>query len=752
MLERGHFPEAIAPHASDVKFIDLDRIFGLLRRQARVLALCVAVMVGLGLFYLALAPRTYVSASQILIDKNLEQVVDDNATTGNAVDLESQVLNQIEIMRSSRLAIAVAEAENLMTDQEFLNPPPSFTARVRGIFTGLLRPFMGAEPEAAPAPVATVEEVAGMLRSRVEVDRMGRSSIIRVAYEAASPQLAQRISAAYANAFVQDQLNADLEATSAAADWLQQRLTEIGETQRQASLAIEDFRQKSGLSVGQDRSLSDQRIEALSNQLAQAQAETAGVRAKSMQLQAVVAAGPENAANNVTLLTGLGNEENDIAAIRVQYANLLSRIAEVTASFGADHPQLAVLNAEKATLNGQIYAQLQGLNDQYLTDLAIAEQREAGLRRDIDNEGQAVGAVSQAQVELNELQQRSAALNILYNSFLARYEESIQRQSFPIPAVRVITEALLPETPSGPRTLIILAATAIMGLFLGLAWGTFNELREQAFRTGAQVTRQLGLRFLGYLPRFNAGGSAAQRSGAVHRTLREQIMGRSGQSPTTPALETLKSARLALRATTRPGHGSVVGVVSALPGEGKTTFAVAFAEMLAASGSKVLLIDADLRQPNASRLAEGEVTAPSADWRQSLRTDTETGLVTLLASEGRETADLLSSPAMEKFLADSARAFDFVVIDLPPLGPVVDAMSVLPWTDGFILVTEWGRTPRRLVQALFEREPQLADSVIGVVLNKVDFKTLPRYGEAGGAERFVDVYRNYQISPGTPAR
>jgi succinoglycan biosynthesis transport protein ExoP len=84
-----------------------------------------------------------------------------------------------------------------------------------------------------------------------------------------------------------------------------------------------------------------------------------------------------------------------------------------------------------------------------------------------------------------------------------------------------------------------------------------------------------------------------------------------------------------------------------------------------------------------------------------------------------------------------------VVIDLPPLGPVVDAMSVLPWTDGFILLAEWGKTPRRLVRTLIEREPGLSGEVLGVVLNKVDFKKLPRYSEVGGVERFVDVYQRY---------
>jgi succinoglycan biosynthesis transport protein ExoP len=173
--------------------------------------------------------------------------------------------------------------------------------------------------------------------------------------------------------------------------------------------------------------------------------------------------------------------------------------------------------------------------------------------------------------------------------------------------------------------------------------------------------------------------------------------------------------------------------------------------MLATAGSKVLLIDADLRRRAATRLY-GEPDLGLADlgdgshWQRLAQTHPETGLVTLLANQGEvadDGKDLLSSATMRRLLAEVRGAFDYVIIDLPPLGPMVDALSVLPWTDGFILVSEWGRTPRRLVRTMLEREPQLADQIIGVVLNRVDFSRLPRYTEAGGVERFMDVYQDY---------
>ena len=92
---------------------------------------------------------------------------------------------------------------------------------------------------------------------------------------------------------------------------------------------------------------------------------------------------------------------------------------------------------------------------------------------------------------------------------------------------------------------------------------------------------------------------------------------------------------------------------------------------------------------------------------------------------------------MQKVLAEARGQFDYVVLDLPALGLVIDALSVLPLTDGAVLVTEWGKTPRRLLSSLMEREPELADYIVGVVLNNVDLNALRRFTDLGGLERFA---------------
>ena len=109
------------------------------------------------------------------------------------------------------------------------------------------------------------------------------------------------------------------------------------------------------------------------------------------------------------------------------------------------------------------------------------------------------------------------------------------------------------------------------------------------------------------------------------------------------------------------------------------------------------------------------------------------------------TSELLSCPAMRGLLDEARRSFDYVIVDLPPLAPVVDAKAFAPLADGFVMVTEWGATPRALVRSILQSEPQITSKTLGVILNKADMKMLAKYSAYGSAEQFLDRYSNYYI-------
>lgn len=181
----------------------------------------------------------------------------------------------------------------------------------------------------------------------------------------------------------------------------------------------------------------------------------------------------------------------------------------------------------------------------------------------------------------------------------------------------------------------------------------------------------------------------------------------------------------------------VIGITSALPNEGKSTIAVNFAQLIAHGGGRVILIDGDLRNPALSRKltrdASGgllNVVAGKIALHETVWTDPVTGLefLPLIASARlSHTSELLASAPMKKLIEDLHEAYDYVVIDLPPLTPVVDVRATTQIVDSYLFVVEWGRTRADVVKRTLETAQGVYDRLFGIVLNKADLDSMGRY-------------------------
>jgi succinoglycan biosynthesis transport protein ExoP len=121
--------------------------------------------------------------------------------------------------------------------------------------------------------------------------------------------------------------------------------------------------------------------------------------------------------------------------------------------------------------------------------------------------------------------------------------------------------------------------------------------------------------------------------------------------------------------------------------------------------------------------------------------------LTILPSGGNRrvthTSELLSSPAMAQLLRTAQKNFDYVILDLPPMGVVVDVRAVAPTLEAFVLVTEWGRTMRKAVRSTLAADQGVREKCIGAILNKVDGDQLRRYESYGSIEYYTGKYTGY---------
>jgi polysaccharide biosynthesis transport protein len=259
----------------------------------------------------------------------------------------------------------------------------------------------------------------------------------------------------------------------------------------------------------------------------------------------------------------------------------------------------------------------------------------------------------------------------------------------------------------------------------------------------------LGTSCLAVIPAFAGQKPALRKRGATKESgAFRQI---SEVAPFSATAEALRYIKVAI--DLHPSGGKVIGIVSALPGEGKTTVAAGFASFVARSGSRTLLVDADLRNPSLSRtLGYGntpgllELVADKASFDDLLITDSKYKF-DFLPSASRvkpsNSSDILNSPAMKQMLKSATSTYDYVLVDLPPVLPVVDVKAVAHLFDAFVLVVEWGSTSTEEVVKAVSASPILSERLLGAVLNKADEAVMRRF--EGYSDRSYSYYTNEKV-------
>ncbi|YCI05634.1 succinoglycan biosynthesis transport protein ExoP [Ensifer sp. D2-11] len=750
-------------------FIDLDRLVAAVFRRARLVAAFVVLFIALGAAYLLFATPYYTSMTQILLDENLSKYAEEEPTPVNSQMLDTQIASAVEILKSGELALRVVDKLKLSENDTILNPPRSPVDMVKewlktatGLFSG------GPDVTEEAARNGRRQKAAAIIQQSLAVERVSRSSVVAVAFRSSDPLLAATIARGYASAYLTDQLNANFEATERASVWLQERLTDLQQRSQAAALEVAHFRAENGLTAARGELMSEQQMADLNSQLIVAQADTASASARYDQYKSIVDQGPENAVKNATISSKEG-DNSVIRDLRTRYLTVGKREREVSDNFGADHPQAVSLRAEQEDVARQIYQELQQLTASYKNEYEVAQSREESLRKSIQGIAGKTSDASEQLVQLRELEQKAAALKTLYESYLGRYEQATQQQSFPIAKARVISEAGVPVSPSSPKKTMTLALSAVLGMMVGGAYAAFLEFRERTFRLEGDIRSILGHRSLGYVPLLGTRmkkkaqlvhahfGSVKRHDEAVDDTMPFQRLSRIVvDAPRSTFAETFRNAKLACDQMLAGSESRVIAIASALPDEGKSIIAANFAALLAASGKRTLLIDADIRKPGltqmitpAPRTGLVETLTGEATWPAGIKVDQRTKLAILPAGgashQRHQSNELLASPAMANLIENARNAFDYVVVDLAALAPVVDAKAFAPLADGILFVVEWGRTPSRLVRDLLHSEPLINSKVLGVILNKTDMNELGKYSDFDGAEKYRHRYGKYYV-------
>ena len=353
--------------------LSLLQIRDFLKRQWRLIALVAGLALVVGVFYLAIAPRKYTAQSDMIIDTKRVSFTQSELATENRIVEDASVESEIETTKSERVAGVVAKRLSLTSDPEFIGTTTGLKQRIYSLF--------GSE---TAAPELTDDEVlrsvTGQLRSNLNVTRIGRSYIEQISYSSLDPIKAARIANAFADAYIEDQLEAKFEATHRASVWLEQR---IGELRKQASDAfkeVQDFKSQNGIIIGVDGKLaSEVELDQLGVALAKARAETSQAKAKLDRIQHVLEQRPDPRKESLDIPDPIVTDALSnpvITKLRQQFLDDQNKESEWSSRYGVDHQAARNLRAEMAALQRAIWDEVSRIAESYKSEVQIAKAQE----------------------------------------------------------------------------------------------------------------------------------------------------------------------------------------------------------------------------------------------------------------------------------------------------------------------------------------------------------------------------------------
>jgi succinoglycan biosynthesis transport protein ExoP len=726
---------------------------GFLRRQYPVLLLALALAMGVGIAYVMKTPPSYTAEAKLLIDtRKLQPFQQQEASAGEGVPDTAWIDSQVEILWSENVALSVIKRLHLTEDPEFISPRPGLVSSIVSYTTGLVMGLF--ESSGGAASEFSIRRAAlETLQSKLQVKRVGLTYIIEIDFRSGDPDKASRIANAVADAYIVDQLESKYQTTRRAGVWLQDRIKELREQATAAERAVVDFRAKNNIVDTGGRLMNEQQLVELNSGLMQARAQTAEAKARLERINQITTSDiPEGAVTD--------SLKNDvITKLRDQYMDFSRKEADWSRRYGSNHLAAVNMRNQMAEIRRNIVDELNRIAQSYKSDYEIAKAREDSVSKTLGEIVSQSQTTNQAQIALHELESTAQTYRALHDNFLQRYMESVQQQSFPITEARVITEATPPQHPSNPRTRLILAAGAAGGLVLGFGMGLLREMSDRVFRTAEQVEHTLQTDCIAVVPRMKTSGpkdASRTRSAGLDRRIIDRDRGlfwNVVDAPFSRFAESMRAIKLAADAAGTSGSRGVIAITSSLPNEGKSTMSMALAQSIASGGARVILLDADLRNPGLSRkLAEHakigllDVLAGRVAIQDALLFDPATRLTFLPAVMHERTphsSQLLASEPMRLLMDRLRQSYDYVIVDLSPLAPVVDVRAMTHLVDCFVLVVEWGRTKIDVVERALKTARGVSGNLLGVVLNKTNLSVLRRYGAYRDNYYFNRYYARY---------
>lgn len=658
-------------------------------------------------------PVIFEASTQIVIDLSAPRYLSGGNDVvslglGNTWNTKEFYETQYRIIRSRTVAAKVVEKLGLDRDLDFLG-----IAKI--------------EDPTERAQALEKADAVTRLAARVRVDPVADSQVVFIKVRDPNPKraklLADEIAIAYKNQNVQRKVSAAKDAV----EWLRKQANQLVIDQKAAEEALLSYKSEQnilGASLGDAQQLLGMELQDARKKLRETRSEAESLREKLRQVQGMSAKAARRSLDEV-LSNGL------VQQLKAQRVELMNTRDDLLKRYMEKHPDVQVANRQiervERTLEREIAAELAGVKRTVKRDYDSARRAEQIAAADVEDLEKRARGMHTKERRYTELAAAVASKKELLTQMNLRLKEAQLQAESNANNVRILDTALVPTAPVSPRLMINLAVAVLISLVGGLGLAFLVEQLDSSVKSQEQLEKEFGLTFLGIIP------SMRDAKGAMVRNPDRYVL----ENPNSTVAECVRTVRTNLLFMAPERELRSMLVTSAGPREGKTSTVVNIGATMAYAGSKILLVDSDLRRPRLHKVFDmtndrgltNMILDPDVAIDEVIQESGVDGMQVMCSGPlPPNPAELLQTKGFRRTLARLLETYDRVIFDSPPVVAVTDAQVLGMQLDGAMLVVRAGQTTRDMLANAKRLLSDVNVHVLGALLNNLDV-TRRGYGQ-----------------------
>lgn len=717
----------------DADGIDLVEYLKIVKRHWLLIALLVIIVTGLAAFFTFRMTKIYRATTTLRIETQAPKVLGDNVEdvvemgTGSFWSNVEYYETQYKIIGSRKTALEVVGEFKLNEDAAFMELPSS-------------------------AMPVSPEEAAKKLQLMLTVEPVKDSRLVMVHIDQSDPHKAQLLADAIAMAYQRLNLEIMHSRTIEAVDWLSERLDKANENLKESERKLFKYQKDNSIlsiSLEDRQNHITAQMQTAAQNLIEARSRRIELQARKKAMQDVV-----NIKDPMAIPISALNNNPLIQQLKQEYSRLSLEYGELSSRYGSNFPSMVELNAKMVRIKTDIAREVNNVMSSIDAELREAKLRERGEMASLASLEEDAQKLADKKGRYNELHRELVKNEQVYELLNGRSEEARLTRYLKVNNVEILDRALLPEVPIKPRVIINLALAALLGLILGIVLAVVIDLADRTIKTQNDI-QSFNVSFLGIVPAIGsteAGAGTGGGRGGSRWASGDKGLGPVkfdtfvNSNPKSQVAESLRSIRTNLLFMSADKRISKLLVTSPSPQEGKTTVATNLSIVMAQSGSRVLLVDLDMRRPRIHKIFDmnrpvkgistmilGETSASES----IISTEIPNLDLLVCGPTPPNPSELLHTEAFQRVFDEIVAMYDYIIVDSPPVGIVTDAAILSKMVDGTLMVLKSKKTTKEAVRHSLKVLTDIGAPVLGVLLNDLDLHNR-KYGD-----QFYHYYSKY---------